>query len=415
MLYLRWLETSRRYAARPAIFDGDQSVSFAELAAMVESAEISNRTTFARTGSIAFFVELLACWKKDGVVLPVERDAPEPELRGAAPEGTRLIKYTPGASGVPRAIFLNDAQLIADGDRLFSAMGLSPDVPNLAVISLAHSYGFSNVVLPLVLHGVPVCLAQVPFPRVVEEICSRHDRIAIPAVPSIWKAWHRAGILKTLPIHLAVSAGAPLALALEQEVYESAGLKIHNFYGASECGGISYDSSLVPRADAGDVGEVLPGVTVTEGPGGRLLVESDAVAMGYDESRSDDLLEAGRYLTRDTGYFVGNGRLRLSGNTGGAINVSGRKISPAKVESALMATGLVTRARVFGAKSHDPERFEEIHVLFEGPATTEAVKLAVTNFLEPWELPRHWHLDENLWNLDAMTLRAMWSPKSQES
>ncbi|HVJ45279.1 MAG TPA: hypothetical protein VM511_02765, partial [Luteolibacter sp.] len=196
MLYLRWLETSRRHAARTAVFDGGHSVTFAELAAMVEAAEDSNRTVVARTGSIRFFVDLLRAWKDGKTALPLEKDAPEPVLKLTPPEEARLVKYTPGASGVPRAIFFNDAQLIADGDRLFQAMGLSAQVPNLAVISLAHSYGFSNVVLPLVLHGVPVSLAPVPFPRVIEEICAKHEKIAIPAVPSIWRAWHRAGILK---------------------------------------------------------------------------------------------------------------------------------------------------------------------------------------------------------------------------
>ncbi|HVJ47290.1 MAG TPA: hypothetical protein VM511_12935, partial [Luteolibacter sp.] len=215
-----------------------------------------------------------------------------------------------------------------------------------------------------------------------------------------------------LPVHLAVSAGAPLALALEREVYETAGLKIHNFYGASECGGISYDATLTPRESAEDVGDVLPGVSVAEGPGGRLLVESDAVAIGYDESRSDDVLGNGRYLTRDTGFLTGSSRLHLSGNTGGAINVSGRKISPAKVEAALTATGLVSRVRVFGAKSSDPERFEEIHVLFEGNTTADALKLAAADHLETWELPRHWHEDQNLWKLESGALRAMWSAKS---
>jgi long-chain acyl-CoA synthetase len=41
-------------------------------------------------------------------------------------------------------------------------MGLRPDWPNLGVISLAYSYGFSNLVLPLLLHGIPLFLAPSP-------------------------------------------------------------------------------------------------------------------------------------------------------------------------------------------------------------------------------------------------------------
>jgi acyl-coenzyme A synthetase/AMP-(fatty) acid ligase len=231
--------------------------------------------------------------------------------------------------------------------------------------------------------------------------------LVVPAVPSIWRAWHRAGILNGLPVALAVSAGAPLALALETEVFNASGLKIHNFYGASECGGISYDATDVPRASGELVGTLLPGVKVSVGEQGRLLVESDAVALGYDESRDDDLLADGRYLTRDIGFLDVSGTLHLSGNTGGAINVSGRKVSPAKVESALMATGLLDRVRVFGIQSSDPERFEEISALYhlKPGATLANLKTATSHKLEIWELPRHWHDYPEMWNLPLAELR----------
>ena len=48
-------------------------------------------------------------------------------------------------------------------------MGLRPDWPNLGVISLAHSYGFSNLVLPLLLHGIPLILAPSPLPEAVRQ------------------------------------------------------------------------------------------------------------------------------------------------------------------------------------------------------------------------------------------------------
>jgi long-chain acyl-CoA synthetase len=392
MLYPRWLETSRRFASQPAIYDGGTVLTFADLAAALALRPRAKGPVIARTGTPAFFIEILRAWRDGQAVIPVEKDAPEPILKRPPLGETRLVKYTPGASGVPRGIFLNDAQIMADADQLVVTMGLSPSVPNLAVISLSHSYGFSNVVLPLLLHGVPVHLVPVPFPRVVEEVFKQHPALVLPAVPSMWRAWHRSGILRGAPIHLAISAGAPLALALEQEVFADAGLKIHNFYGASECGGIAYDASELPRENAALLGAPVNGVEIEVSGDGRLLVRSAAVATCYDEARDDDQLGGGAYLTRDIGHADETGNLYLTATTGAAINVAGRKISPAKVEAAILATGLVKQVKVYGIPSSDPERFEEIAAYVEllHGVELDVLKSAALATLQPWELPRHW-------------------------
>jgi acyl-coenzyme A synthetase/AMP-(fatty) acid ligase len=392
MLYLRWLETSRRFASRTAIWDGGTTLTFAGLAAAVEGRERAVGPVVARTGNVGFFVEILRAWRDGQAVIPVEKDAPEPVLKAAPPADIRLVKHTPGAAGVPRGIFLSAPQVMADAAQLVSAMNLTPEVPNLAVVSLAHSYGFSSVVLPLLLHGVPVHCVPVPFPRVVEEALNQHPALVVPAVPSMWRAWHRSGILKHAGIRLAVSAGAPLALELEREVFADAGLKIHNFYGASECGGIAYDASETPRESASLLGKPIAGVDVDVDAGGRIVVRSAAVASGYDEPRDDDRIGGGSYRTRDLGFIDSSGNLHLTGTTGGAINVAGRKVSPAKVESALRSTGLVAEVRVFGIPSSDPERCEEIAAeveLLPGIRPDE-LKSAAAGCLQSWEIPRHW-------------------------
>ena len=392
MLYLRWLETSRRFAGQAAIHDGGGAITFGELAAAAANAPLATGPIIARSGGMDFFVEILRAWRDGQAVIPVEKDAPEPVLSRPPPADTRLVRYTPGASGMPRGIFLSDLQVMADGERLVSAMQLEPGVPNLAVISLAHSYGFSNIVLPLLLHGVPVQLVAMPFPRVVEEAFQRHELLVVPAVPSMWRAWQRSGILQGAPIRLALSAGAPLSLELERQVFDECGLKIHNFYGASECGGIAYDATLVPRTDADVLGTPLPGVTVEISDDGRIGVRSNAVATCYDSPRDDDQLGAGFYQTRDLGFFDDLGNLHLSGTTGGAINVAGRKVSPARVEAAIVSTGLVVSVKVSGIPSSDPERHEEISARVElrPGSTLEELKSAAATKLRTWELPRHW-------------------------
>jgi acyl-coenzyme A synthetase/AMP-(fatty) acid ligase len=392
MPYLRWLETSRRFATRPAIMEDGSVFAFSDLASAVSQAPPAHGPVIARTGSVAFFVEILRAWRDGQAVIPVERDAPEPVLNRPPPPGVCLVKYTSGAAGIPRGIFFTAEQVMADGDRIVGAMQLGPETPNLGVISLAHSYGFSNVVLPLLLHGVPIHLAAVPFPRVIGEIFRQHPALVVAAVPSMWRAWHRAGILKDAPLSLALSAGAPLALALESDVFAASGLKIRNFYGSSECGGISLDVSDAPRNSASDVGTPLPGVDVRVGHQGRLLIASSSVATGYDSARNDDVLGDGEYLTRDLGFVDPLGVVHLTGTIGGAINVAGRKVSPAKVEAALLATGLVRSVRVYGIPSSDAERCEEIaaEVVLLDQVSLAALKSAACERLQNWELPRHW-------------------------
>jgi long-chain acyl-CoA synthetase len=407
MLYLSWLETVRRYAQLPAIYEGARMLTFADLASALAELPKATAPVIARSHSPDFFLQILRGWRDGQAVIPVERDEVTPILACPPPPEICLVKYTPGAGGVARGIFFTAAQVAADCQRLVHAMGLSARVPNLSAISLAHSYGFSSVVLPLLLHGVPVHLAAVPFPRLMDEIFRCHPKLVLPAVPSMWRAWHRAGILKNAPIQLALSAGAPLSLALETEVFSQANLKIHNFYGASECGAIAWDSSDCPRTEASHIGSLLVGVAISINPAGCISVQSDAVASGYDEALTADELGAGCYQTRDLGHLDPHGNLHLTGSLGGAINVAGRKISPTKVEAAIIATGLVARAKVFAVPSNDAERFEEIAALVEmSPgATLHFLKHAMASALQLWAIPRHWKTEAHLWNLDPTALR----------
>ncbi len=392
MPYPRWLETSLRFAHRPAIYLEDRVITFSGLADAVRQAPVARGLVIARTGGIDFFVNILRAWRDGQAVIPVERDAPDPVLQSHAPPGTAVVKYTPGAAGIPRGIFLSGPQIMADGDRIVSAMDLKPSIPNLGVISLAHSYGFSNVVLPLLLHGVPVHLAPLPFPRLIEEIFRSHPALVVPAVPSIWRAWHRSGILAGAPIALAISAGAPLSLTLEVDVLADSGIKIRNFYGTSECGGISFDGTDKVRRSADEVGTALSGVDVSLSGDGRLLVRSSSVAIGYDAPRGEDVLGDGGYLTRDLATIGSKGEIHLTGTLGGAINVAGRKVSPAKVEAAVLATGLARRIHVHGISSRDPERYEEIAAEVELMpfATPGELKTMISGHLQSWEIPRHW-------------------------
>src|SRR5438046_3014773 len=148
---------------------------------------------------------------------------------------------------------------MADAENIVQTMGLRPEWPNFGVISLAHSYGFSNLITPLLLRGIPLILAPAPLPEIVRQAAALTPNLTLPAVPAMWRAWSDA---QAIPgnLRLAISAGAPLPIALEVEVFQESGIKLHNFYGSTECGGIAYDRSVLPRSDATIVGQPMENV-----------------------------------------------------------------------------------------------------------------------------------------------------------
>ena len=105
----------------------------------------------------------------------------------------RHLNITSATTGAPRTIAFTGEQLAADADNIVATMGLRPDWPNLGAISLAHSYGFSNLVLPLLLHGIPLFLPPSPLPEVLRIAAPDAPDLTLAGVPALWRAWHEAG------------------------------------------------------------------------------------------------------------------------------------------------------------------------------------------------------------------------------
>lgn len=402
LLYERWLDLAEARRAGTALRDlaTGASLTFGDLLAEVQRHPRGQRGLLRPVvaGSWRFVVEVLVAWRDGTVLLPLEPSAKAPALPAASPPDAAChAKTTSGSTGVPRLIWLSASQMAADADQIVPAMGLEPGVPNLAAISMAHSYGFSNLVLPLLLHGIPLELAPNPLPATIAACLRRAGgRRAVAAVPSLWRAWLAAGAVDGGAVATAISAGAPLPVDLEQEAFRSAGLRIHNFLGASECGGIAYDASPGPRTDPTLAGRPLPAAAVATAPDGRIIVRGPAVGLGYADGA--DGLGDGVFTTSDLGYVSAAGAVHLTGRVSDLIHVAGRKLSPARVEDVLAACPGVLHCLVFGTASADPVRGEEIvAVLAPGPGfALDAAKAHCGARLEAWECPRHWWVTDTL-------------------
>ena len=286
-------------------------------------------------------------------------------------------------------------QLMADAHNIVRTMGLRPEWPNLGVISLAHSYGFSNLVLPLALHGIPLILVGATLPEAVRQACASQGELTLAGVPALWRTWHEADALCSA-IRLGISAGAPLPIQLEQDIFSATGLKIHNFYGSSECGGIAYDAAERPRSDASLAGTPMKDVEVCVAGDGCLSVRGAAVGEGYWPVASNRLA-SGVFHTSDLAE-VFEGRVYLRGRATDLINIAGRKISPEAIEQTLSTHPLVRECLVFGVPSREAERGDVIVAVarVKGKPCGDLLKRYLAERLPAWQVPREWWFVDSL-------------------
>ena len=417
MLYESWHRTARSHPDRLALWDLAQNRcwTFAELVSGSETGlRAAEGIAFPSGTSADFVFSVLRAWWSGQVVCPLEPGQERPQICQELPCEVVHLKTTSATTGVPRLVAFTAAQLAADAQNIVGTMGLRPDWPNLGVISLAHSYGFSNLVLPLLLHGIPLILAGSALPEAIRRAGEGHPSITLAAVPALWQTWQQAGVIPS-NIRLAISAGAPLPLALEQNIFARHGLKLHNFYGSSECGGIAYDATTEPRRDAACAGAPLRNVQVSIAQDGCIEARGEAVGWGYWPEPAGNL-SGGVFRSGDLGE-ISECRVYLRGRATDQINVAGRKVLPEAIEKVLAAHPQVRACLAFGVPSADTQRGETIVACVAGnpEVTGESLKQFAMDKLPAWQVPRKWWLVDSLdTNHRGKISRAEWRKRFLE-
>jgi len=214
-------------------------------------------------------------------------------------------------------------------------MGIAPDDINLGAIPFSHSYGFSNLVTPLILQGTPVVFSNDYLPQSLIEIANRYRCTVAPLIPMVFAHLATTSHGAFESVRTFISAGAPLPATTSRKFRERFGIDIHSFYGCSECGGIAYDRAG-GAVERGTVGTALDGVTL-ETDGARLIVRSAAVAAEFH----------GTFITDDLAEMR-DGEVALTGRASDLINTAGKKVNPREVEAVILQIDGVREAKVYG-------------------------------------------------------------------
>jgi len=395
LLLDRWRRVLERHADDRAVSvpATGEAWTFAQLDAAARAMQVPEGPFMVASGlGPAFVIQVLKAWQAGRTLCPLEIGQAAP-IVPALPGGIAHLKITSATTGNAKLVMFQAEQLAADADNIVATMGLRRDWTNLGAISLAHSYGFSNLVLPLLLHGIPLVLTLSPLPEALRVAMGLSDEFTLAGVPALWKTWLDAGVLNN-QIRLAISAGAPLSLELERAVHERHGIKLHTFYGSTECGGIAYDRTETPRTDIGFVGSPMHSVSVCVGVQGCLEVRGAAVGTGY-WPETTEALSRGVFATSDLAELK-DGFVFLRGRAGDIINVAGRKLHPELVELAMERHPSVNRCAVFGVA--DSERGERVVAVVNGTVDCdeESLRVHAQQLLSPWQVPKEWWLTQEL-------------------
>lgn len=335
-------------------------------------------------------------WGQDGRAQMTPLAHPHAEMGDATPE---LIKLTSGTTGVPRAILFTSAQIAADCDQICETMGIGEADWNYGVVAFSHSYGFSNLITPLLCRGVPLVAAEDALPRAVLSGMAASGATVLPAVPAVFQAL--GAVEGAMPsLRLCISAGAPLRPDTARAFRERFGRKVHVFYGASECGGIAYDGSEDEELALGFVGRPMHGVRIETLEDGGIAVHSAAVGQGYfPATDSDEALSDGIFRPVDILEETPDG-LRIVGRRSDIINVGGKKVNPAEIESLLLDHPVVREAVVFGVQCDARSQAICACVVARGEIGEGELRAYCAARLATWQVPR------SIIQLDALPVNA---------
>jgi acyl-coenzyme A synthetase/AMP-(fatty) acid ligase len=187
-------------------------------------------------------------------------------------------------------------------------------------------------------------------------------------------------MLKSL--RLGISAGAPLMPETAREFNTRFGVRLHNFYGSSETGGIAYDRSGRATLNGG-VGRAMRGVSLESLRNLRLEVTSAAVFTHRNPRRQRGM---GAWIMADAVAMNSAGELTLQGRRGQTVKIAGRRVSLSEVAQRLHAIAGVDEVWVGTSTGSEPV----LSAVVATKLTATELRTALHADTAAWKIPKKW-------------------------
>lgn len=344
-----------------------------------------------------------------------QRGSAGPRERTGAPvaEGTALVMYTSGTTGMPKGVMISRPALAAGLDGLIDAWGWTPEDVLVHGLPLFHVHGLVLGVLGALRAGSSLHHTVRPTP----ESYARVAGTMWFGVPTVWtrvvndpasaEALRRARLL--------VSGSAALPVPVFERLRQLTGHEPVERYGMTETL-ITLSARHDGERRPGWVGSPIRGASArlvdddgspVEADGeaiGELEVLSPTLFLGYlgrPEVTAEQYRADGWFRTGDMAAVDATGFHRIVGRrSADLIKSGGYRIGAGEIEGVLLAHPAVDEAAVVGVPDDDLGQRIEAFVVADGVGETELIDF-VAGRLSVHKRPRRVHL------VDALPRNAM--------
>jgi benzoate-CoA ligase family protein len=278
--------------------------------------------------------------------------------------------YSSGSTGTAKAcIHLHHDMVVCSELYAKGVLGINERDRCYSVARLFFAYGLGNAgYYPLSCGATTILSPERPTPAGIYANIERYRPTLFFSVPSNYAALlsqRREGRDFDLSsVRHGVSAGESLPAALFERFKERFGVEILDALGSTEAlhmvianrpGDVRAGSSgkIIPGYEARLVDDV--GKDVAQGEIGNLLIKGDSTCSGYwnRHEKTKETFQGHWFRTGDKYYQDEDGYFWYAGRADDLFKVNGRWLSPAEVESALVAHPAVQEAAVIAREDQN--------------------------------------------------------------
>jgi long-chain acyl-CoA synthetase len=321
----------------------------------VSSAELLGKLSPLLSAGATFFVHDEQDYRAAKPPLGKPAVASDTSVFGPQPDDLATILFTAGTTGRPRGVMLSQRNLAWNAAATAEAHGTANLETRINLLPFSHIYARTCDLYTWLYRGSRLVLAE--SRETLMRDCQLVQPTVFNGVPFLFKRIAervRAGGVPLTAVFgqrmkQLTCGGAPIAPEVEAW-YEEQRMPLLCGYGLTEASPVISVSTPTARKQ-GSVGRPLPGVEVRIAADGEVLARGPNVMLGYwqDPVGTAEAIGDGWLHTGDLGEVDGEGFLTICGRRGELIVLStGKKVSPARIESLLAASPLVEQAAVFG-------------------------------------------------------------------